>query len=198
VGGPPVESASPLPNSVVALARGGALLAPKPASRVARRDIAVFTVSVALWSLREMGAVDFSVSNPARWLPFSSLMVGLRSTLVTDDSIERDLLNQVRMILSGNRYRSDHRVNVRELVREWIIDSTALWPTVGDPYDEVLELGMRQSRNAYLDPERLDSAALRLASGWQVFLHDEPELATRLNSTVSRGIYSAVDRSASE
>jgi len=194
VGDTPEDRELLLPNSVVALARGRLMLARKPGSRVAPRDLAVFIVSVALWSLREMDAVDFSVSNSVRWLPFSSLMVGLRNTQVAEECIEKELLNQVRMILSGRRYRPDHKVKVRELVREWLIDSAALSPTFGDPYREVLQLAFIRAKTASLDPGRLDTAALRLASSWQIFLRHEPEIARRLQATVSSAIYSAAER----
>src|SRR6266576_2812054 len=95
-------------DSVVAAARGHELLGKDP--RIPSREHAVFIVCVALWSLREMNAVEVILSRRVRWLPYSSLMVALRTTLVSEVSIERELLNQMRMILSGHRYRPDNTV----------------------------------------------------------------------------------------
>ncbi len=177
-------------DSVVAAARGHELLGKDP--RIPSREHAVFIVCVALWSLREMNAVEVILSRRVRWLPYSSLMVALRTTLVSEVSIERELLNQMRMILSGHRYRPDNTVTVRELVREWVIDSAAL-STRFNPYEQVLRAAADAVKSAGADAESLDAAAQRLAGHWRVFLLHEPDLADRLRRTVAGALRSAVE-----
>lgn len=188
--GLPAEGARVLVDSVVASARGHELLGKDP--RIPSREHAVFIVCVALWSLREMNAVEFILSRRVQWLPFSSLMVALRKTLVSEVSIERELLNQMRMILSGRRHRPDHAVTVRDLVREWVIDSAAL-STRFNPYEQVLRVAAGAVKAAAADAEALDAAAQRLAGRWQVFLRHEPDLADRLRRTVDGALRSAVE-----
>jgi hypothetical protein len=206
--GVPPQGEHSVPNSIVALAHPELLLGEEfPLNKKQR---ATLVASVALWTLREGGAIDFSAWHYKRlWVRRSALMVGIRSGQSNAGRFEQDLLNQARIIASHRVDKPDNRVKVRDVIYEWLEGDyenpfealrrkvaegaeTAGWYEVvliprGIPIMRLF--GPRKF--SVPSPARaaaLRSAAVALSSDWQRFLRDENELSRWLIATVERAI----------
>jgi hypothetical protein len=199
-------AAAPIvPNSIVALAAGRLV-----ASCVTQQDTATLVTSVALWSLREMGAVDFSLWEYERWWwpwqPGSALMIGIERVKDLGPSLEQELLNGVSALAARPHKGPDLRVRVRDVIREWF------GRDYGNPHSELILRAGQQATTAgwyevavpprknrlaryFLGPGVVYAPSLggaaaierrtqTLTDDWQRFRRDENDLSSRLIETV--------------
>jgi hypothetical protein len=198
-----------LPNSIVALAASRFV-----ASCVTNQETAGLVAAVALWSLREMGAVDFRSWEYERWWwpwqPGSALVVGIVSPKDVGPSLEQELLNQVRMLAAGPHKGPDLWVRVYDVIYEWLGDEYT------NPHDELLlrvserattagwyeltRVPRRSGVTRFLFGPRLvhvpnsaraaaiELRAQTLADEWQRFRSDENFLSSWLIETVAKAI----------
>jgi hypothetical protein len=205
------EPGPPLPNSIVALAHPQLFLGVDDRAVVSDQLAATLIASVALWSLREMRALDFGSRHRRRFLvPVSTLTVELRGAQVGATSLERELLNEVRVICAGPLHRAGFGVPVREVIQEWmgglyalpfrfVVQAVTEQAKATGWYEEVAQIPRgnpvtRASTPSVVNLPRADrapllrSAAERLVVDWHRFLDDESQLSYWLIKTATDAI----------
>lgn len=178
----------------MALAISKPLLPGISARDVSEKYKAGLVASVALWSLREMHAIDFSSWEHRRWWwpvdPVVELMVEIASGDVPipeiqpyapfrgpQVSLEQELLNQVRIIASGPHEGADSAVRARDVIYEWLGDYYE------NPHREVIERVAEQGKTAgcfEVVPRRRANPIARLLLGPRLVSIPSPARASEL------------------
>ena len=202
----PKRSIDVAPDSVVALAHSGVLLGGVEDSEVSEEQQAELIVSVALWSLRESHALDFTFYE--RWLGSRVLAVELVTDDVVGPSLEEELLAETRWIAT---WPHREKIRVRTVVDQWLLVTCrgAVSEVLGityNPHGKVIEIVSELAEKAGWHPvtriysrggvtihparaARLQAAAQDLAADWQRFQRDESDIAGSLMATVHEAFY---------